>query len=52
MQFGDLSDDYCADKKVPAGEIKIDIWGSFEKRRSREANEIKEFEIEQNQCQD
>ena len=43
--FGDLSDDYCADKKVPAEEIKIEIWGRFEKRRSRETNEIKGFEI-------
>ena len=41
--FGDLSDYYCTDKKVPAEEIKIEIWGRFEKRRSREANEIKGF---------
>ena len=34
---------YSVDEKVPAEEIKIEIWGRFEKRRSREANEIKGF---------
>ena len=39
-----MRDDYCADKKVPAEEIKIEIWGRFEKRRSREGNVIKGVE--------
>ena len=41
MQFGDLTGFIIADKNVPAEEIKIEIWGRFEKRRPREANEIK-----------
>ena len=44
-RFGDLRGFYSADEKVPAEEIKIEIWGRFEKRRSREANEIKGVEI-------
>ena len=44
-QFGYLRGDNFADRNVPAGEIKIDCWGRFEKKRSREVNEIKGFEI-------
>ena len=52
MQFGDLTGFIIADKNVPAEEIKIDIWGRFEKKRSCEANEIKGFSIGKNQRQD
>ena len=51
-QFGDLTGFIIADKNVPAEEIKIYIWGRFEKKRSCEANEIKGFSIGKNQRQD
>ena len=51
-QFGDLTGFIIADKNVPAEEIKIDIWGRFEKKRSCEANEIKGFAFGKNQRQD
>ena len=35
MLYGDLSDLICADKKSTRRENKTEIWGRFEKRRSR-----------------
>ena len=51
-ELDDLRGFYFTDRNVPAEEIKIDCRGCFEKKRSREVNEIKGFAIGKYQRQD